>query len=61
MDQDRKANWRLRSRRSKMPRKTCGLCGKSRPVKSFHKRTISKDGLQPYCKACRKEDNYGKR
>jgi hypothetical protein len=44
-----------------MPRKTCGLCGKSRQVKSFHKRTLSKDGLQPYCKACRKEDKYGKR
>ena len=44
-----------------MPRKTCGLCNKSRQLKSFHKRTISKDGLQPYCKACRKEDKYGKR
>ena len=30
--------------------KVCGLCGKKKHRRSYHKRTISKDGLQAFCK-----------
>lgn len=43
------------------PTKKCGLCNKIKTAKDFHKRNGVKDGLQPYCKECRKDDNYGKR
>lgn len=35
--------------------KRCSLCRKSKPVSSYHKRTISNDGLAAHCKECRKE------
>ena len=34
--------------------KTCGKCGETKPAHGFHRGLRSKDGLQPYCKACRK-------
>lgn len=35
-----------------MPRKTCGLCGESKPASEFYKKPDVKDGLAWACKPC---------
>ena len=37
--------------------KSCNQCNKSKPTSEFYKKTKSKDGLQPTCKACCKVVN----
>lgn len=36
--------------------KLCTRCGRELPVSNFSRRTKSKDGLQPYCKDCQREE-----
>lgn len=40
-----------------MNMKYCPKCGKSKPLECFGFQAKSKDGLYPYCKECKKEDN----
>jgi hypothetical protein len=41
--------------RTRLPsEKRCVQCGEIRPLEDFHKRSASKDGHQPKCKACSK-------
>ena len=40
--------------------KKCSKCNELKPATQFSKRTISKDGLQPYCKKCVNERNHKK-
>lgn len=35
-----------------METKKCSSCGNELPISQFHKNAATKDGLQPYCKAC---------
>lgn len=35
--------------------KTCTRCKRAKELSEFHKRSVSKDGLQPHCKVCEKE------
>lgn len=37
--------------------KLCRRCGNSKPHAEFYKSSASKDGLYPYCKACKNADN----
>lgn len=37
--------------------KICSKCGRELPLSEFSKHKRSKDGLQPYCKECKKECN----
>ena len=37
--------------------KHCPQCGGAKPVIEFHKDKNTKDGLSPYCKACKKVQN----
>lgn len=32
--------------------KRCSRCGEVKPLDDFHRRRSSRDGRQPYCKAC---------
>lgn len=32
--------------------KRCSKCGEVKPITEFHKRTLSHDGLQSWCKRC---------
>lgn len=42
--------------------KRCKHCNEVKPVRLFHKKHDSADGLYPYCKDCRRErSGYGKR
>lgn len=38
-------------------KKTCAICGESKPAKDFHRRLASPDGLQTKCTLCRKEEH----
>ena len=38
------------------PSKTCTKCGKEKPLRGFHVRRASKDGLSARCKRCNCED-----
>ncbi len=38
----------------KLTHKQCRKCEKWKTFTSFHKSTSSKDGLQPWCKVCRR-------
>jgi hypothetical protein len=38
--------------------KTCACCGEQKPDIMFHKSAATKDGLQGWCKACKRE-SYG--
>lgn len=41
---------------AKVKKKRCNKCKKKKPYSEFHKRnTRCADGLQPYCKSCKKE------
>lgn len=40
-----------------MNTKYCPKCGKYKSFIDFGKQTKNKDGLYPYCKACKKEEN----
>lgn len=40
-----------------MATKQCNHCNKTKPYSEFHKKSASKDGLQPKCKSCMKEVN----
>lgn len=35
--------------------KICSHCGRELPLTEFHKSAKAKDGLQPYCKECKRE------
>ena len=37
-----------------MESKSCRKCGETKPRSEFHRRAASKDGLQFYCKACKR-------
>lgn len=37
------------------PTKVCRHCGKEKPISQFHGSNRSADGLQTYCKECKKE------
>ena len=37
-----------------METKKCTKCGQEKPVSEFNKSAASKDGLQNYCKECKK-------
>ena len=39
------------------PTKKCSKCGRELPVSEYHKNKAQKDGLQTYCKECKKESN----
>lgn len=38
-----------------VPVKVCRYCGKEKPTSEFHGSNRSADGLQTYCKECKKE------
>ena len=40
-----------------MDTKVCSHCGRELPVESFNKSSKTKDGLQPWCRDCQRE-NY---
>ena len=44
-----------RLKNQNMLEKTCSICGRSKPLGEFHKCKAKKDGLQVYCKSCKRE------
>lgn len=42
---------------NQIQKKICNHCSTSKPFSDFHKKSLSKDGLQPKCKSCVKEIN----
>lgn len=40
-----------------MEKKCCSRCSEVKPISDFYRRSLSKDGLQPWCKACTKNHN----
>lgn len=41
--------------------KACPGCGETKPYAEFHRRTAAKDGLQSWCKACKKASELRRR
>lgn len=37
--------------------KACTLCGNVKPLTDYHKKTKYHDGLDPWCKSCKRERN----
>ena len=44
----------LARRRARRRRKRCGACGRSRPATGFYRCAAAADGLDDWCKECRR-------